>query len=48
MVRRGYILRIIEELGAALIALLAAYLTGFPEADERIEEIERVLVGLEM
>ena len=31
-----------------LVAPLGAYLTGFPEADERIEEIEGVLAGLAM
>ncbi len=31
-----------------LVAPLGAYLTGFPEADERIKEIEEVLAGLEM
>lgn len=31
-----------------LVAPLGAYLTGFPEADERIEEIEAVLAGLEL
>lgn len=31
-----------------LVAPLGAYLTGFPEADERIAEIEGVLAGLEM
>lgn len=31
-----------------LVAPLGAYLTGFPEAHERIKEIEEVLAGLEM
>lgn len=31
-----------------LVAPLGAYLTGFPEADERIKEIEEALAGLEM
>lgn len=33
---------------AAALFTLGAYLTGFPEADERIEEIEEVLAELDM